>query len=63
MNTWNSERVRAGFPSHAKGFITDIDGQVELQHPMIAGVYRAAVSQETATSQDSVQLFQSAREF
>ncbi|KAL3463634.1 hypothetical protein BJX64DRAFT_287105 [Aspergillus heterothallicus] len=46
MNTWHSDFVREGFDSHAAGFITNIDGQIELQHPMIAGAYRAAPAKE-----------------
>ena len=63
MNAWNSEFVRAGFPSHVKGFITNIDGQIELQHPMVAGVYRAALAQGDAVDQDSAALLQRAREY
>lgn len=64
INTWNSEFVRAGFPSHARGFITNIYWQVELQHPMVAGIYRAALAKDNRTAlQDSAQLLQDAREF
>ncbi|GLA13196.1 hypothetical protein AnigIFM62618_009726 [Aspergillus niger] len=62
MNTWNSEFVRAGFENHAVGFITNIDGQVELQHPMVAGAYRAALAQGDAAKGLS-QVLQGAREF
>ncbi|OKL56704.1 hypothetical protein UA08_08016 [Talaromyces atroroseus] len=62
MNTWNSEFVRAGFDSHATGFITNINGHVELQHPMVAGAYRSALAQGGA-SQDPSQLLHDAREF
>jgi hypothetical protein len=62
MNTWNSEFVRAGFNSHAKGFITNIDNQVELQHPMIAAAYRTAVVREDATQKPS-EILQQARDY
>ncbi|RDK37087.1 hypothetical protein M752DRAFT_259151 [Aspergillus phoenicis ATCC 13157] len=62
MNTWNSEFVRAGFKNHVVGFITNIDGQVELQHPMVAGAYRAALAQGDAAKGPS-QVLQGAREF
>lgn len=62
MNTWNSEFVRAGFDSHVKGFVTNINGEVEVHHPMIAFAYREAVAKGGA-SKDSAQVLQAAREF
>lgn len=62
MNSWNSEFVRAGFDNHVKGFVTNINGQVEVQHPMIAFAYREAIS-KADTSQDSAQILQGAREY
>ena len=64
MNTWNSEYVRAGFSNQSKGFITNIAGEIELQHPMVAGVYREALKQnDSEDSQDSASLLQEARQF
>lgn len=45
MNTWNSDLVRAGFTKQSTGFITKIDGRVELQHPMTANVYRSIIAE------------------
>ncbi|KAL2835927.1 hypothetical protein BJY01DRAFT_238490 [Aspergillus pseudoustus] len=64
MNTWHSEFVRSGFDNHSAGFITNIDGQIELQHPMVAGVYRAAWAKEgDAAAKDPARTLQDAREF
>lgn len=46
MNTWNSDLVRAGFTKQSAGFITKIDGQVELQHPIVANAYRAIIAEQ-----------------
>lgn len=62
MNTWNSETVRAGFDVHAKGFVTNINGEVELHHPMIAFAYREAMA-KADSAQDSAQILQAAREY
>lgn len=62
MNTWNSEFVRSGFNNHALGFITDIDGEVELQHPMVASAYRAIVAQRQ-DAPNPQQTLQKAREY
>ncbi|CAI7678029.1 unnamed protein product [Penicillium pancosmium] len=51
MNTWNSNFVKSGYQAHSKGFITNVDGRVELQHPMVAGVLRANQTDETITSE------------
>lgn len=51
MNTWNSDFVKSGFQAHSKGFITIVDGRIELHHPMIAGVLRANQAEETITSE------------
>jgi hypothetical protein len=62
MNTWNSELIQAGFNNHATGFITNIGSQVELQHPTVAGIYRATMAQQRNV-QDPSQVLQKAREF
>ncbi|PYH83537.1 hypothetical protein BO82DRAFT_331309 [Aspergillus uvarum CBS 121591] len=63
MNTWNSDFVRAGFDCHATGFITNIDGKVELQHPMVAGVYREAVAKENVSQTSRSKILRKARDF
>ncbi|KAI9924306.1 hypothetical protein ASPWEDRAFT_29875 [Aspergillus wentii DTO 134E9] len=63
MNTWNSEFVKSGFTNHAVGFITNIDGEIELQHPMIAGAYRAITTQSPNQSKSQSQILHQAREY
>lgn len=62
MNIWNSEFVQSGFNNHARGFITNVDGKVELQHPMVASAYREVTAQQQDV-QDPRQAFQGAREY
>ncbi|KAJ1709552.1 hypothetical protein AFGD_001150 [Aspergillus flavus] len=40
MNTWNSELVRSGFGRQAFGYITNLDGEIRLNSPTLANVYR-----------------------
>lgn len=62
MNTWNSEFVCAGFDSHVKGFVTNINGEVELHHPMIAFAYRDAMA-KADENRDSAEILKAAREY
>jgi hypothetical protein len=48
MNTWNSEFVRSGFEKQSAGFITNLDGEVELQQPVIANEIRRLMREEGA---------------
>ncbi|KAJ5111254.1 hypothetical protein N7532_001789 [Penicillium argentinense] len=36
IDTWNSDFVKSGYKAHSSGFITNINGKFELQHPMVA---------------------------
>ncbi|GKZ27633.1 hypothetical protein AbraCBS73388_005159 [Aspergillus brasiliensis] len=40
MNTWNPKLVRSAFESQAFGYITNFDGEVRLNSPTLANVYR-----------------------
>ena len=46
MNTWNSEFVQSGFQRQSHGFITSVDGRVELQIPAVANEIRRLVREE-----------------
>ncbi|KAI9039141.1 uncharacterized protein KD926_009890 [Aspergillus affinis] len=63
INSWNPEFVRVGFTNHATGFITNIDGQIELQNPMVAGAYGATLARGGTDLKDPSQILQDAREF
>ncbi|GCB17122.1 linalool dehydratase/isomerase [Aspergillus awamori] len=40
MNTWNPKLVRSAFERQAFGYITNFDGEVRLNSPTLANVYR-----------------------
>jgi hypothetical protein len=48
MNTWNSKFTRSAYDKQAKGFITNIDGKIELHHPRIGATIRHLVATENA---------------
>ncbi|KAM0258601.1 hypothetical protein ACHAQJ_003772 [Trichoderma viride] len=58
MNTWNSEKVKSLYESQAYGFITTIDGEVQLHEEQIAGEYRKLVDTESADKNDAAVLAQ-----
>jgi hypothetical protein len=49
MNTWNPELVNSNFDRQALGYITNIDGKVELQHAITAQEIRRLVNEEGAS--------------
>jgi hypothetical protein len=53
MNTWNSEFVRSAFEKQYIGFITNVDGKVELQQPAVANEIRRLVRVEGASPNSS----------
>ncbi|PYH94018.1 hypothetical protein BO71DRAFT_450308 [Aspergillus ellipticus CBS 707.79] len=54
MNTWNSDLVRAGFANQSRGYITNINGHVELQHPMIANEYRSLIAEHKYSPEEAL---------
>ncbi|KAJ5698280.1 hypothetical protein N7462_000285 [Penicillium macrosclerotiorum] len=46
MNTWNSMFIRRSYDKQALGFITKVDGKIELQHPKIGTIIRHLVQTE-----------------
>lgn len=56
MNTWNSDQVKALYDQQAYGFITSINGQVQLHEDQIAGEYRRLVETENADKNDAAVL-------
>jgi hypothetical protein len=56
MNTWNSDKVKSLYDSQAYGFITTIDGEVQLHEERIAGEYRKLVDEENADKNDAAVL-------
>ncbi|KAK3291430.1 Rft protein-domain-containing protein [Chaetomium fimeti] len=61
MNTWNSEFVRDSYDKQALGFITNIDGHIELHHPAIGATIRQLVREEQADP-SSAETLQRARD-
>jgi hypothetical protein len=48
MNTWNSNYVRSNYAKQALGFITNVNGNIELQHPAVGSTIRQLVQTEDA---------------
>lgn len=48
MNTWNSNFIRSSYDKQALGFITNVNGKIELQHPKIGTTIRHLVETENA---------------
>jgi hypothetical protein len=48
MNTWNSKFVKDSYDKQALGFITNIDGHIELHHPAIGATIRQLGQEEQA---------------
>lgn len=46
MNTWNSEYVKSGFETKSSGFITNLDGNIELQVTAVANEIRRLEKEE-----------------
>lgn len=61
MNTWNSEFVRDSYDKQALGFITNIDGHIELHHPAVGATIRQLVQEEQADP-NSAETLQRARD-
>lgn len=40
MNAWNSDLVKSSFEKQSFGYITNIDGEIRLNSPTLANVYR-----------------------
>ncbi|KAL7924357.1 hypothetical protein ACQKWADRAFT_319456 [Trichoderma austrokoningii] len=57
MNTWNSEKVKSLYDSQSYGFITNIDGEVQLHEEKIALEYRKLVDTENADRNDAAPTF------
>lgn len=56
MNTWNSDKVKSLYDSQSYGFITNIDGEVQLHEEKIALEYRKLVDTEDADKNDAAVL-------
>lgn len=56
MNTWNSESVKSLYDQQVYGFITSIDGEVQLHEDCIAEEYRKLVDTENADKNDAAVL-------
>lgn len=56
MNTWNSETLKSLYDQQAYGFITNIDGEVQLHEDRIAEEYRKLVDTEDADKNDATVL-------
>lgn len=56
MNTWNSDKVKSLYDSQSYGFITKIDGEVQLHEEKIALEYRKLVDTEDADKNDAAVL-------
>lgn len=56
MNTWNSDKVKSLYDSQSCGFITKIDGEVQLHEEKIALEYRKLVDTEDADKNDAAVL-------
>lgn len=61
MNSWNSEFVRSSFDKQARGFITNIEGKIKIQHPAVGSKIRRLVAEEGASA-DSADTVQRAQE-
>jgi len=57
MNTWNSKFVRASYDKQAMGFITNVNGKIQLQHPTVGTEIRRLVTEEgfPANSPDTIE--------
>ena len=62
MNSWNSEFVKASYDHQALGFITTVNGQTELQPPLVGNAYRQLVNEDTNGTKAPKQLLDDARE-
>src|ERR1700704_1806517 len=49
MNTWNSEFVQSSFDKQAMGYITNIDGKIEIQHPAVGAEIRRLIIEDGAS--------------
>lgn len=49
MNTWNSEYAHSGFENQSTGFITNLDGKIELQVTAVANEIRRLEKEEGAS--------------
>jgi hypothetical protein len=49
MNTWNSEYAQSGFENQSTGFITNLDGKIELQVTAVANEIRRLEKDEGAS--------------
>lgn len=56
MNTWNSDIVKSLYDQQVYGFITNIDGEVQLHEDRIAEEYRKLVETENADKNDAAVL-------
>ncbi|KAL6693922.1 hypothetical protein J3F84DRAFT_378079 [Trichoderma pleuroticola] len=56
MNTWNSDTVKTLYDQQVYGFITNIDGEVQLHEDRIAEEYRRLVETENADKNDAAVL-------
>ncbi|KAJ5247100.1 hypothetical protein N7468_002083 [Penicillium chermesinum] len=61
MHAWNPEFVESGYEAHSTGFITNVDGTVELHHPVVAQKLRALM-QENGIKDVSSAMIKEARE-
>jgi hypothetical protein len=48
MNAWNAKFIRSKFDQQAMGYITNIEGKIEIQHPTVGAEIRRLVSEEGA---------------
>ncbi|KAF9873017.1 hypothetical protein CkaCkLH20_09527 [Colletotrichum karsti] len=53
MNAWNSEIIYGLYEKQVKGFVTNIDGKVELQLPEIGWAYRRIAEERDVGNNDS----------
>lgn len=49
MNTWNSEFVRSAYQKQSMGFITQVSGKFQIQHPAVGTEIRRLVTEEGAS--------------
>jgi hypothetical protein len=50
MNAWNHDLVTSLYPKQIPGFVTNINGRVRLQPPIVANHYRKLTAQSPSTS-------------
>lgn len=60
MNSWNSKAVRALYNQSTLGYITKIDGKIELQQTQVAGAFRKLVLIDSEPA-DSAETLKKAR--